>query len=49
MESCVGCKHHIGAGLCRLNLERDCRDCDVCSERPIPADIAEKLGIKPKE
>ena len=24
MESCVGCKHHIGAGLCRLNLEREC-------------------------
>lgn len=27
----------------------DCRDCDVCSERPIPDDIARKLGIKPKE
>ena len=24
-----------------------CWDCDKCIERPIPADIAEKLGIKP--
>ena len=24
MESCTGCQHHIGAGLCRLNLEREC-------------------------
>nr|DAV14177.1 MAG TPA: hypothetical protein [Caudoviricetes sp.] len=24
-------------------------DCDKCRDRPIPADIAEKLGIKPKE
>ena len=23
-ESCKGCTHHIGAGLCRLNLEREC-------------------------
>lgn len=25
----------------------DCSFCDVCYNRPIPADIAEKLGIKP--
>lgn len=25
------------------------RTCDTCNERQIPADIAEKLGIKPKE
>lgn len=24
-------------------------NCDECLERPIPAEIAEKLGIKPKE
>ena len=24
MESCTGCQHHIGAGFCRLNLEREC-------------------------
>ena len=24
-------------------------DCDKCRDTPIPADIAEKLGIKPKE
>ncbi len=24
-------------------------DCDKCRDRPIPANIAEKLGIKPKE
>lgn len=24
-------------------------DCDKCRDRPIPAEIAEKLGIKPKE
>lgn len=24
MQDCTGCKHHIGAGLCRLNLEREC-------------------------
>ena len=24
-----------------------CRSCEVCRERPIPADFAEKLGIKP--
>lgn len=24
-------------------------DCDKCRDRPIPADIAAKLGIKPKE
>ena len=24
-------------------------DCDRCRDTPIPADIAEKLGIKPKE
>lgn len=24
-----------------------CRSCKVCRERPIPADIAEKLGIRP--
>lgn len=24
-----------------------CSSCDVCKDRPIPADIAEKLGIKP--
>ena len=24
MQNCTGCKHYIGAGLCRLNLEREC-------------------------
>lgn len=24
MQDCTGCKHHIGAGLCRMNLEREC-------------------------
>lgn len=24
MDSCTGCKHHIGAGLCRMNLEDEC-------------------------
>ena len=24
MQDCTGCKHHIGAGLCRINLEREC-------------------------
>lgn len=23
-KSCTGCRHHIGAGFCRLNLEREC-------------------------
>ena len=23
-RSCTGCQHHIGAGLCRMNLEREC-------------------------
>lgn len=32
----------FGVGVCDGN----CRECD---ERPIPAEIAEKLGIKPKE
>lgn len=27
----------------------DCYYCDTCRDKPIPADIAEKLGIKPKE
>ena len=31
----------------RLNCAE--RTCDECMERQIPADIAEKLGIKPKE
>lgn len=22
--TCVGCKHHIGAGCCRINLEDEC-------------------------
>ena len=26
MEGCIGCKHHIGAGMCRINLERECGD-----------------------
>ena len=24
VQDCTGCKHHIGAGLCRMNLEREC-------------------------
>ena len=24
IQDCTGCKHHIGAGLCRMNLEREC-------------------------
>lgn len=28
---------------------RDCEDCGDCVNQPIPAEIAEKLGIKPKE
>lgn len=28
---------------------RDYEDCGDCVNQPIPADIAEKLGIKPKE
>lgn len=28
---------------------RDYNDCGDCANQPIPADIAEKLGIKPKE
>ena len=24
IQDCTGCKHHIGAGLCRINLEREC-------------------------
>ena len=27
----------------------DYKDCGDCANQPIPADIAEKLGIKPKE
>lgn len=37
---------------CFLSIkESDCKgsSCDECCERPIPADIAAKLGIKPME
>ena len=23
-KSCSGCKHHLGMGLCRINLEQEC-------------------------
>lgn len=26
MESCVGCKHHLGGGCCRINEEAECRE-----------------------
>lgn len=46
--------YHCGKGICPAifgggeNCYRE-TDCDKCRDRPIPADIAEKLGIKPKE
>lgn len=33
---------------CKKNCDSE-TDCDKCRDRPIPADIAAKLGIKPKE
>ena len=33
---------------CKRNCDSE-TNCDKCRDRPIPADIAEKLGIKPKE
>lgn len=33
---------------CKKNCDSE-TDCDKCRDRPIPDDIAEKLGIKPKE
>lgn len=26
MNTCVGCKHYLGGGCCRMNLERECAD-----------------------
>lgn len=23
-DSCRGCKHHLGGGLCRMNVEAEC-------------------------
>ena len=31
----------------RCDWCHDVNDCDVCLERPMPAEVAEKLGIKP--
>ena len=33
---------------CKRNCDSE-TNCDKCRDRPIPDDIAEKLGIKPKE
>lgn len=33
---------------CKRNCDSE-TSCDKCRDRPIPADIAEKLGIKPNE
>ena len=24
--SCVGCTHHLGAGMCEIHLEKECAD-----------------------
>lgn len=58
IESCTGCLYDLGGGRdnCCLCVAAECRDgggyeawTSEHKYKPMPAKIAEKLGIKPKE
>ena len=42
-------EYHVGCGAFGCAPEESCANisCEDCTKRPIPADIAEKLGVKP--
>ena len=43
--SCVGCKHYLGGGCCRMNLERECADGEFEMYEVEPAPVEDEGGV----
>ena len=47
MTTCVGCKHYLGGGCCRMNLESECAagDRELYEVKPAPALAEDEVGV----